>query len=108
MLRPKLENPLRQVALFAYALNQSRAKVVFDPVYLRVSKLLLRGVKPSQALQEKTFPENLYFQYREQNRKLQYHIEDWDFTQARPDLLTQRQRELMHTVALGETSGAAV
>ncbi|MGQ0503709.1 MAG: acyl-ACP desaturase, partial [Myxococcaceae bacterium] len=69
---------------------------------------LLRGVSPSKALIEKTFPENLYFAYRETNRKLQYHIEDWDFRQAKPELLTQRQRDLMHTVALGETSGAAV
>src|SRR5689334_23770919 len=40
--------------------------------------------------------------------KLQYFVEDWDWSEARPDLLTARQRQMMHTVALGETSGAAV
>src|SRR6185436_17405542 len=43
-----------------------------------------------------------------QSRKLQYFVEDWDWSEARPELLTARQRQMMHTVALGETSGAAV
>src|SRR6478609_5892384 len=30
------------------------------------------------------------------------------FPQAKPELLTPRQRQMMHTVALGETSGSAV
>ncbi len=102
------EKSLRHAALYAFAFNQSRARVVFDPMYLGVAKGLLRKVKPSRELMERKLPENLYFAYREQNRKLQYYIEDWDFTQAKPELLTARQRELMHTVALGETSGAAV
>ncbi len=103
-----LEKTLRQAALFAFALNQSKARTVMDPIYLGVAKALLRGVPPGKELMERQVPENLFFPYREQNRKLQYFIEDWDFTQARPELLTARQRDLMHTVALGETSGAAV
>jgi hypothetical protein len=62
----------------------------------------------SRALLTKKLDENLYLRYRTQSRKLDYWIEDWDFAEARPELLTARQRAMMHTVALGETSGAAV
>lgn len=104
-----LEKGFRRSAMWAYALNQSRAKVVMDPIYLAVAKHLLRGTDgPSQKLREERFPTNFFFAYRQLSRKLQYFIEDWDFSQAQPDLLTPRQRQMMHTVALGETSGAAV
>ncbi len=104
-----LEKAFRRSAMWAYAMNQSRAKVVMDPIYLAVAKTLLRGTyAPSQKLLGETFPTNLYFPYRALSRKLQYFIEDWDFDQARPDLLNARQRQMMHTVALGETSGSAV
>src|SRR5580765_2473937 len=104
-----LEKLFRRSAMWAYAINQSRAKAVMDPIYLAVAKRLLRGTStPSAKLQAERFPSNLYFPYRAQSRKLQYFIEDWDWSEARPELLTQRQRQMMHTVALGETSGSAV
>lgn len=106
--RAALENALRTSTLYAYALNQSRAKVVMDPLYLATAKALLRGVPPSERLMKDEFPQNLFFTYRTQSRRLQYYVEDWDFAEARPELLTPRQRQMMHTVALGETSGAAV
>jgi hypothetical protein len=107
--RALLEKVFRQSAMWAYALNQSRLKVVMDPIYLAVAKRLLRGTNgPSERLVRESFPPNLFFPYRAQSRKLQYFVEDWDWTEARPDLLTSRQRQMMHTVALGETSGSAV
>jgi hypothetical protein len=104
-----LDRSFRWTAQWAYALNQSRAKVVMDPLYLGMSRWLLRRTRgPSAQLMRRTFAPNLFLQYRTQSRRLQYFIEDWDFAQARPELLTPRQRQMMHTVALGETSGAAV
>jgi hypothetical protein len=104
-----LEKGFRRSAMWAYALNQSRAKIVMDPIYLGVAKALLRGTNgPSAKLSRETYPPNLYFPYRALSRKLAYYIEDWDFGEARPELLTPRQKQMMHTVALGETSGAAV
>ncbi len=104
-----LEKGFRRSAMWAYAMNQSRAKVVMDPIYLGVARALLRGTRgPSDKLLREKLPSNLYFPYRALSRKLQYFIEDWDFDEARPDLLNARQRQMMHTVALGETSGSAV
>jgi hypothetical protein len=104
-----LETTLRTAAKYVFAINQSPAKIVLDPIYSFVSARLLSGEIPlSPHLVAATFPENLYFEYRNHSRKLTYHVEDWDFSAARPELLTKRQREMMHTVALGETSGAAV
>ncbi|MFN7133163.1 MAG: acyl-ACP desaturase [Myxococcales bacterium] len=103
------EKAFRTTARYAYAINQSRAKVVFDPIYYAVASTLLRGDPPlSERLRATRIEDNLFFAYRTQSRRLQYYIEDWDFSEARPELLTQRQRQMMHTVALGETSGAAV
>lgn len=104
-----LEATFRKAASYVYALNQSPAKIVFDPIYQLVSARLLSGDIPiSDRLRAAKFPDNLYLDYRRHSRKLQYHVEDWDFSAARPELLTPRQREMMHTVALGETSGTAV
>jgi hypothetical protein len=108
MLLDALEKGFRKSAMWAYAMNQSRAKIVMDPIYLGVAKALLRGTEPSEKLMKEKFAPNLYFPYRALSRKLSYWIEDWDFSQARPDLLNARQRQMMHTVALGETSGSAV
>ncbi len=106
----QLDKKFREVATWFYAINQSRAKVVLDPVYLGVSTTLLRGSSPSRELLAKQYPKynEMFLPYRQKARKLQYFVEDWDFSQVRPDLLTPRQRQMMHTVALGETSGAAV
>jgi hypothetical protein len=102
--RGLLEKIFRRSAMWAYTMNQSRAKVVMDPIYLAVAKRLLRGTKgPSEKLANEKFPSNLFFAYRAQSRKLQYFVEDWDWSEARPGLLTPRQRQMMHTVALGET-----
>lgn len=104
-----VEKGFRKSAMMAYALNQSRARVVMDPIYLAVARRLLRGTdRPSEKLLAGSFPSNLFFPYRTASRKLAYFVEDWDFGAARPELLTPRQRQMMHTVALGETSGAAV
>jgi hypothetical protein len=109
MLSEMLGQPLRAAARYLYAVNQSPAKVVLDPIYELVAAQMLRGsTGPSAELMARTFPENLYLEYRARSRKLQYFIEDFDFSKARPDLLTPRQRRTMHTVTLGETSGAAV
>ncbi len=103
------EKAFRTGARYAYAYNQSRVKVVFDPIYYAVASTLLRGNPPlSERMQKTKIDDNLFFGYRAQSRRLQYFIEDWDFSEARPELLTPRQRQMMHTVALGETSGAAV
>ena len=107
-VRSTLEKTLRRSAMWAYALNQSRAKVVMDPIYLAVAKGLLRGHPASDALARDEFPLNLFFPYRTASRRLQYFIEDWDWSEARPELLTPRQRQMMHTITLGETSGSAV
>lgn len=104
-----LDSALRATARYVYAFNQSRAKVVLDPIYSLVSARLLAGEIPlSPRLAAAKFPDNLFLDYRQYSRKLHYHVEDWDFSAARPELLTARQREMMHTVALGEASGAAV
>jgi rubrerythrin len=108
-LRKTAEQLFRRGAMWAYTLNQSPAKVVMDPVYVAVAKRLLADAGPlPEKLRNQTFAPNLFLPYRTQSRKLTYFIEDWDWDSARPELLTPRQRQMMHTVALGETSGAAV
>jgi hypothetical protein len=95
--------------MWAYALNQSPARHVMDPVYVAVAKRLLADAGPlPEKLRAQQFPSNLFLPYRKQSRKLQYFVEDWNWSDARPELLTPRQRQMMHTIALGETSGAAV
>ena len=70
-LQGLLEKTFRRSAMWAYALNQSRAKIVMDPIYLAVAKRLLRDTSgPSTKLLSEKFPENLYFPYRAQSRKL--------------------------------------
>ena len=99
----------RKTAMWAYAINQSRVQVVFDPIYLAVAKRILPAKTPLSAkLAGEKFDDNLYLAYRTQSRKLTYFVEDWDWSQAQPELLTPRQRQMMHTVTLGETSGSAV
>lgn len=103
------EKSFRYSARWVYAFNQSHAKVLLDPIYLAVAKRLLPESTPlSPRLVQSEIADNLYPSFRNQSRKLQYFIEDWNFSEARPELLTPRQRNMMHTVALGETSGAAV
>jgi hypothetical protein len=103
------ETSFRKTAKWAYAFYQSRAKVVMDPIYMAVAKRLLPASTPlSPKLAAEKFEGNLFLAYRAHSRKLQYFIEDWDWSQAKPELLTARQRQMMHTVALGETSGSAV
>jgi len=105
----RLDTAFRKTAMWAYAWNQSRAKIVMDPIYMAVARRVLPRDTPLDAkLAGETYDGNLYLAYRAQSRRLQYFIEDWDWSQARPELLTQRQRQMMHTVALGETSGSAV
>lgn len=103
------ETVFRKSAMWAYALNQSRAKVVMDPLYLAVARRILPASTPlSRKLASEKLDGNLFLAYRAQSRRLQYFIEDWDWSEAKPELLTPRQRQMMHTVALGETSGASV
>lgn len=103
------DSTFRKTAMWAYALNQSRAKVVMDPIYLAAARRILPAKTPlSPKLAAETFADNLFLPYRSLSRKLQYFVEDWDWAEAKPELLTPRQRQMMHTVALGETSGSAV
>lgn len=103
------ERAFRASAKYVFALNQSRLKVVTDPMYEAVAARLLPADTPlSPRLLAQSYDHNLFLEYRTRSRKLEYFIEDFDFSQAQPELLTPRQRQMMHTVALGETSGAAV
>lgn len=100
---------IASAARYLFAINQSRAKIVLDPLYSAAARSLLRGSIPlSPQLKQRQYADNLYEAYRDTSRKLQYFIEDWDFSQARPDLLTARERSTVHTTTLGETSGMAV
>ena len=104
-----LEQTFRSIAKYAYALNQGPARHVMDPIYEAIcARLVPDSIPLSKGLASADLDGNLYFRYRGASRKLTYFIEDWDFSQARPDLLTTRQKQMMHTVALGETSGSAV
>lgn len=104
-----LDHTFRRLAKYAYALNQGPARIVMDPLYEAVCARVLPLDTPlSKGLLAADLGGNLYFRYRAASRKLTYFIEDWDFGQADPSLLTPRQREMMHTVTLGETSGSAV
>jgi len=94
---------------YAFAYNQTRLRTLLDPIYTLVSRALLRDSVPcSKALMARTFEDNMYDAYRQRARKTQYFIEDWDFSQARPELLTSKERQFVHTTTLGETSGMAV
>jgi hypothetical protein len=99
-----LKAGLRQLS----AVNQGPAKVVLDPMYETVAAAMLRGVKRSARLVATRYDDNLYFRYQQASRKLQWSIEDWDFSQARPELLPERQKAILHSFATGETSGFAV
>jgi hypothetical protein len=80
-----------------------------DPVYEVLAARLVPNDTPlSKGLAAADLSGNLYFRYRGVSRRLTYFIEDWDFSSADPSLLPERQRQMMHTVALGETSGSAV
>jgi hypothetical protein len=104
-----LDRALATTARYAFAYNQTPARVLLDPLYGLVARALLRGDVPlTPRLAERVFPADLYEGYRERSRKLQYFIEDWDFAEARPELLTARQRGVVHTTTLGETSGMTV
>lgn len=103
------DHAFRSMAKYAYAMNQGPARHLMDPIYeLICARLVPDSIPLSKGLQQADLTGNLYFRYRGQSRKLHYFIEDWDFSQADPSLLTPRQRQMMHTVALGETSGSAV
>ena len=107
--RTLAEDTFKSVARYAYALNQGRAKLVLDPLYASAAAALTyQDVPLSKALREHVYPADLYQPYRQTSRKLQYFIEDWDFSEARPELLSAHQRRMLHTGALGETSGTAV
>jgi hypothetical protein len=110
LLERALQSPLlRSTAQSIFARNQSRAKVVLDPLYTLAARALLRGDIPlSKEVASRRYPDNLFPAYRQRSRKMQYFIEDWDFSEARPELLTETQRRLVHTTTLGETSGMAV
>lgn len=104
-----LAHALRCAAQLVFAFNQSRAKVLFDPIYSLAAGVLLGERTPlSPTLASQDFPADLFEGYRARARKLQYYVEDWDFDEARPELLTARERAFVHTTTLGETSGLAV
>lgn len=102
------ERALKLGLRYVSALNQSRAKVVLDPVYEGFAAAVLQGVPLSPALAQRRFDDNLFFEYRGIAKKLQYSIDDWDWSDVRPELLTPRQRAFLHGSTIGETSGFAV
>src|SRR6266550_2652491 len=96
-----IERALKSAARIAFAYNQSPAKRVLDPVYDVLAKRLLAGVPASKRLAATRYSEDLFPAYRAQSRKLAWYVEDLDFSEAKPELLTARQRAMIHTVALG-------
>src|SRR5688572_1055467 len=102
------ERSLKGALRVVSAVNQSRLKIVLDPIYESAAALMLRGVPVSQALRDDVFEENAFFKYDEAHRKTRYSVHDWDFRDARPELLTDRERRILHSFATGETSGFAV
>jgi hypothetical protein len=103
-----VERSFKKVLRYVSSVNQSRLKVVLDPVYEAMAASMLRGVEPSQELLDKRFEDNLYFKYKQTSSKVQWSIDDFDFSDARPQLLTDRQRTIVHSFAMGETSGFTV
>lgn len=102
------ERLLKAGLRYVSAVNQSRAKALLDPIYALAADALVREVPLSEKLRATRYEENLFFAYRETARKLAYSIDDWDWSQARPELLTARQRAFLHGSTIGETSGFAV
>src|SRR6185436_19552642 len=108
-MNPLVEDSFKTLSRWAYAFNQGRAKVVLDPIYASVAAALtFEDVPLSKALREHVYADDLHAGYRHSSRKTQYFVEDWDFSEANPQLLSPRQRKMLHTAALGETSGTAV
>ena len=104
----RAERSLKTALRWVSAMNQSPAKFVLDPIYEATADWLVRDVQLSSALREKRFEDNLYFNYLNTARRVQYSIDDWDWSSARPELLTPRQRAFLHGSTIGETSGFAV
>lgn len=104
----RVERTVKAGLRWVSAVNQSRLKAVLDPLYEASARTLLRGVKPSAALAQARYADNLFFDYRARAAKVQYRIEDWDWSEARPELLTARQRAFLQGSTIGETSGFAV
>jgi hypothetical protein len=105
----QVERLFKKGLRYSVAINQSPAKILLDPVYEAIGALLVNGRVPlSPRLAATRYEDNLYFKYRRNSRRVQWSIDDWNFREARPDLLTARQRALLHTFATGETSGFTV
>lgn len=99
----------RRGAQLVFAVNQSKLAPVLDPLYRVTARVLLKpGTPLSKKLAAEQFPADLFDAYRKKSRKLQYYVEDFDFSKAQPGLLTERQRRFVYTTTLGETSGMAV
>lgn len=99
----------RRGAQLVFAVNQSALAPAIDPLYRAAARVMLRPETPLSAeLAAKTFPEDLFLEYRRRARKVQYFVEDLDFSRAQPERLTERQRRFVATTTLGETSGMAV
>jgi hypothetical protein len=63
------ETTFRKSAMWAYAINQSRAKVVMDPIYMAVARRILPARTPlSPKLAAETFAWNLYLAYSTSSR----------------------------------------
>src|SRR5678815_2590060 len=71
--RASAQAVFRKSAMWAYAFNQSRAKVLMDPIYLAVARRILEKETPlSRKLASEKFEGNLFLAYRTQSRRLQY------------------------------------
>jgi hypothetical protein len=108
MQAQSVERSFKKVLRYVSSVNQSRLKVVLDPVHEAAAAAMLWNVEPSRELLDKRFEDNLYFKYKAASSKLSWSIEDFDFSEARPELLSDRQRTIVHSFARGETSGFTV
>ncbi|MHB1847385.1 MAG: acyl-ACP desaturase [Deltaproteobacteria bacterium] len=104
----RMERSFKSLLRYVAAINQSPAKALLDPVYEKVADALVREVPLSARLREARYEENLFPAYLARSHKLRYDIHTFDFDEARPELLSSRQRAFVHSAALGETSGFAV
>ncbi len=102
------ERAVKTLFRYGTAINQSRAKLVLDPIYEAAARELVKNVPLSPKLRASSFEQNLFPAYLASSARVRYDVHDWDFSAARPELLTSRQRAFVHSAALGETSGFAV
>lgn len=101
------ERTFKTAVRYVSAVNQSRAAVVLDPMYETIAAAVLTRVPISNELRSETIDPDLFPKYAQNYKKTQWSVDDLDFSQARPELLTERQRQLIHIFAGGESTFTA-